>query len=415
VQGEIKQTDDRRDPWTDAILAQEDIARTKEPGSWFQFRPGYIVVDEATVEAPKTPEDREVADALRARLERAKASRDDGRHGDVAKRLGVAIYSVPGDAEALPALVTDLQAIAPGVASLDHVLVADPHRFGGSSPAAAAPKPHDIPGAKHKHDGQGLTVAILDTGLDSKVTTSVGIVGATAGNEEVLDEDGDQDLDPAAGHGTFIAGIILRYAPAAKIVAVRLLKSPAGVASELEVAHALLALPKVDVINCSFGGPAQNDSAPLVIERALAHLSPSTVVVAAAGNEGLDRPHWPAASKRVFAVGSIEGDRAHAHWRRADYSNHGWWIDASAPGTDVHSLFVEFTETGVAGLPNRTFTEGATWSGTSFATPKVAAAILKLASRDGIPVREAAYRLIEDPARTRLPSLGTLVFPTQLP
>jgi subtilisin family serine protease len=414
VQGEIKQRDGEPDPWTAAILAQKDIARTEEPGSWFQYRPGYIVLDEAALEGRETHEDREVAEAIRERLARAKAGRNDGRHGETAKRLGIAIYEVPQEQD-LPALVSDLQAISPGSASLDHVLVADPHRFGGSSPAASAPKPTDIPGTKHKHDGAGLTVAILDTGLDTAVATSVGIAAAAPGAEEILDEDGDLDLDPAAGHGTFIAGIILRYAPAATVVAVRLLKSPAGVASELEVAEALLALPKVDVINCSFGGPAQNDAAPLVIERALAHLSPSTVVVAAAGNEGLDRPHWPAASKRVFAVGSIEGDRAHQHWKRAPYSNYGWWIDASAPGSDVHSLFVEFEETGLSGPPNRTFTQGATWSGTSFATPKVVAAILKTASQHGIPVRQAAYRLIEDPARKRLPSLGTLVFPTQLP
>ena len=377
--------------WTRALLARKDIARVDEPGSWFQYRPGRLLVDSALADRDD-PAGRE----LRALLGASKAERDPGELAGVAKRLGLELYEVP-DSTDLPALVESLARAAPRAASLDHVLVADPHRYGGTSPAIPADRPGDIPGDDGSI-GKGLTVAVLDTG---------------SGAQEIPDEDADQDLDPAAGHGTFVTGVIGRYAPGAEVISVRVLQSPVGIASELEVAQALLDLPQVDVINCSFGGPAQSDAAPLVIERALATLPPATVVVAAAGNQGLDRPHWPAASKRVFAIASVEGGRGYEGWDPADYSNHGWWVDAASPGSHVHSTFLEFEETGP--LPNRTFKGGAEWSGTSFATPQVAAAVLALASRDGIPVREAAYRLIEDPDRLRIGGVGTLVLPTHLP
>ncbi len=212
-----------------------------------------------------------------------------------------------------------------------------------------------------------------------------------------------------------MTSIIERYAPGAKVIARKVLHGPAGMASEIEVAQALLDLPEVDVINCSFGGPTQDDAAPIVIERALQRLSPKTVVVAAAGNQGESRPHWPAASKRAIAVAAVEGGTGHEGWGLADYSTRGPWIDACAPGTKIHGAFVEFDETPADPATGRTFKGGAYWTGTSFATPAVTAAILALAARDGIPAKEAAYRLIDDPDRLRILDAGTLVLPDHLP
>jgi len=58
---------------------------------------------------------------------------------------------------------------------------------------------------------------------------------------------------------------------------------------------------------------------------------------------------------------------------RAWFSNYGGWVDACAPGIDVVSTY--FTSHKESAAPGRKFEGWATWSGTSFAAPKVAAAI----------------------------------------
>ena len=57
-------------------------------------------------------------------------------------------------------------------------------------------------------------------------------------------------------------------------------------------------------------------------------------VVAAAGNQGASRPFWPAAfDQQVLAVGAVE--QRDGKWSRADYSNHGAWVDAIARGSNL--------------------------------------------------------------------------------
>jgi subtilisin family serine protease len=92
-------------------------------------------------------------------------------------------------------------------------------------------------------------------------------------------------------------------------------------------------------------------------------------VVAAAGNEGtVDHPYWPAAfagtdlpwAGQVLAVAAHDGSSV------CDWSNTGAWVSLAAPGSDITSTYVTQGE----------FTNGvARWSGTSFAAPRVAAAI----------------------------------------
>lgn len=403
MDGETFQPQEEPDRWMQAIAAQPGIARDMS-GRGFLYKRGRVLLHPDVITGKRTG-----SRHAHGLLREAGAREPDPDGSRLAEALGLAMLHFD-DQVAAPALVRELRRAVPSSASLEHVLVADPHRFYGCDPAEPADKPDDIPGTRARA-GEGLTVAVLDTGVwsDSGLPVEAGPDDA-----EILDEDGDGLLDPPAGHGTFVAGVILRYAPGATVIARRLLKTPAGLASELEVAAALLDLPEVDVINCSFGGPSQEDAAPLAIEHALAQLSPKTVVVAAAGNQGDPRPHWPAASKRAIGVASVVGGKGSEGWELAEFSSRGPWVDACAPGSDVHSRFVDFTETGVA-PSDRAFIGGAKWSGTSFAAPAVTGAILALASRDGIPVKEAVYRLIDAPTRQRIFEAGTLVVPDHLP
>lgn len=411
---------DTTDPWERAILDDPDIAFHGENGNWFFYRPGQLVIDPAALrpadprndyEAGNHREAAAILEKLGARLvegdasPRAEATRKHGRRSKVsdaaaARRLGLELYEVHDDGD-LPERVRELRAKAPNSASLNHVLIADQHRVGGCGPAAVAPRPGDVPGRDISF-GAGIRIGVIDTGLDESLDLAV----AGALDQEVPDSQPDRVLDPAAGHGTFVTGIIRRHAPGAEVVVHRALLGPAGVASDLEVAEALLEIGDVDLLNCSFGGASQDDAPPIVIAKALAKLDPKTVVVCAAGNQDESRPHWPAAFKGVYAVGSVDWCEKTGTWCGAEYSNYGWWVDASAAGSDVVSTFLEFKE-GAGAL--RTFEHGAQWSGTSFATPKVVAAIARLAAEQGIPVSEAAYRLIDRPGVQRLANLGALI------
>src|SRR5690606_12167940 len=111
----------------------------------------------------------------------------------------------------------------------------------------------------------------------------------------------------------------------------------------------------------------EDDQPPPAIGAVLRKLvDAGTVVVASAGNEGWCRPTWPAAFPHVIGVAALSCSTP------AGFSNHGRWVDACAPGVDVHSTFV-FHDGPATGDPDLDRYQGwATWSGTSFAAPKVA-------------------------------------------
>src|SRR5439155_14879888 len=123
--------------------------------------------------------------------------------------------------------------------------------------------------------------------------------------------------------------------------------------------------------NRSLGCYSHGDSPPLALEEALRHVAPTTAVVAAAGNDSTHRLLWPAAHKRVVAVGAIDDEL-----QRAFFSNFGWWVDAATRGVHVLSTFLDFDESGhtgdIEGRTPQVFRGFARWSGTSFAAPKLA-------------------------------------------
>lgn len=377
--------------WDRVLEGRDDIVIAGGPGDWVFHRPLRLILDADAIN------DERVAALLR---DNEAELGGDPECEDVLKELGLLLFHAP--TERLVKLVALLRAAVPSCASLDHVLVAGPAHWHGDDVPEPADDPGDIPGAGDA--GAGLTVAVLDTGIEPDPPFPV---QSGPGDEEVVDEDGDKRRDPPAGHGTHIAGLIARTAPGATIVAHRVLKTVAGQASEAQVARALLDLPgDVDLVNCSFSGPAIGDAQPLIVERALARLAAKTVVVGCAGNTGNDRIQWPAASTRVIGVGAIARDSASEPWRRTDFSTYGTWVDACAPGYRVASAFLCYEQYG----------GWARWSGTSFSAPQVVASIAAVATADGSgDVAAAAYKLVRDPARPRVARLGAIVDPDDLP
>ncbi|HWM20739.1 MAG TPA: S8 family serine peptidase [Ilumatobacteraceae bacterium] len=232
----------------------------------------------------------------------------------------------------------------------------------------------------------------------------------------IVDDEDEADDDPstaegagvvdrAAGHGTFIAGIVRRLCPEA-IVHVEGVLSSFGDGDDDTIGqgiqHATGALGRpFDVVVMSLGAYTGDDRPPPLTDTLAANVGPGTVVVASAGNNSSPRPQFPAALPGVVAVGALDSGG------RAWFSNFGPWVDACAPGVDVLSTYLFHEE---KGGPARTFNGYARWSGTSFAAPKVAAVIAREMYTSLIPddTARAAWTRLSTWQKLRAPDLGVV-------
>jgi subtilisin family serine protease len=262
----------------------------------------------------------------------------------------------------------DLRAVA--LASDARVAYAEPNVVGssaedqgdlswaGSGVAAYlgqwAPTLMRLPQAFKVTRGAGVTVAVLDTGVDA---THPALAGHLVGGFDFVDNDSDPsevgaaDSNPAYGHGTFIAGLVALAAPDARIMPVRVL-DPNGMSDVWRLAKSMLwaATNGADVINLSLSTSTRTHVAGDLIS-SLASNGRGIVVVAAAGNAGSNLPEFPAAEggSRVLSVGaSTPTDTL------ASFSDYGSWVRVAAPGVSIYSAF-----------PGGQY---ASWSGTSMST-----------------------------------------------
>ena len=259
--------------------------------------------------------------------------------------------------------------------------------------------------------GEGTVVAVVDTGITAEVRddgwlTTIPRVTADDvsthwhdGNVDPLDADPkDGLLDVFAGHGTFVAGIVARVAPGAEIRVYRAV-GPGGAGSELDVACALVRAVRegADVVNLSLGTQTLFDEPSLSMSVALdlvADIEEDTgrrvVVVAAAGNYGDEGLTWPAAFRRVVAVGGLTADLRPTTW-----SSRGPWVDVSAVGEGIVSTYVQGERNPAFGKGTR-FGPGAfaSWVGTSFAAPQVSGAVARTMTELGVTGPEAVDALL---------------------
>ena len=353
------------------------------------------------------PRDTEVLDSSLARWTRARE--------DVA---GAARYHLRPEAGIdVGELVSDLRGDGnAGYLSLspNHLIRGEPGWFMGPAsvpaPAREVPAP-PAPAAEHP-----TTVAVLDTGIsahpwfDDRDWYSPQHQASVA---EVLDANLDHELDSQAGHGTFIAGVVLQHAPAAHLEIRRVLGSD-GICDELDLVRALHDLRQhrdqggsVDIVNLSLGCYTFDDEPTPVVQRVIESFGTETVFVCCAGNDASDRPFWPGALESALAVAALG---AHGE-ERAAFSNYGQWVDACAVGEDLCSSFVHFD--GAAPAIHRAdpddFDGYARWSGTSFAAPAVAGEIAARREAAGTTAAEAAATLLDPSSTQCLPGLGAVV------
>ncbi|MFQ5433648.1 MAG: S8 family serine peptidase, partial [Anaerolineae bacterium] len=246
----------------------------------------------------------------------------------------------------------------------------------------------DIPTAHTISQGAGITVAILDTGVQldhPALTTAVTPTGfdfidmdaIPADDTNGLDDDQDGLVDEAAGHGTHVAGIVRLVAPQSAIMPVRVLNSD-GRGSVYTVAEGILyaAAQGADVINLSLGLPQKSELLKLVIRQATRQ---GTLVIAAAGNAGTTTKQYPAASKCALAVTAVSPTGT-----PSDFAGTGNWVAFAAPGDSIYSTFIDSSY--------------AWWTGTSMAAPFVTGQAALLRSLDPtLTLRDYAL-LIAHPA-----------------
>ena len=257
--------------------------------------------------------------------------------------------------------------------------------------------------AKKEAPGKGTVVAVIDTGVDythkdlaDNIWVNEGEIPGNGidddGNGYVDDVygvdfvDGDSDPMDEHGHGTHVAGIIamtpgngggVGVAYGAKIMCVRAGQANGSFASS-DIAKAIkyAADNGADVINMSFGGTGRS----YLVESALQDAFPSCVLVAAAGNDGLPTNDamlagylftediYPAGYKYVLGVMATDNNKSLASFSNWDFAEgSGCEYEMAAPGVNIYST-----------LPGNRY---ACWSGTSMATPNVAAAAAILRSK----------------------------------
>lgn len=227
--------------------------------------------------------------------------------------------------------------------------------------------------------GAGVTVAVIDTGVDAAHPE---LTGRVLEGKDFVSPSGDGRSD-ANGHGTHVSGVIAAasgngegiagIAPKVKILPVRVLDKT-GWGDDAQVAEGIVwAVDNgADILNLSLG---THDPNPLMRTAVNYAQERGVLVVAAAGNDGSSGPKsYPAAWESVLAVAATTPmDTV------ASFSTAGDYVDVAAPG----SLIMSTVPGGYAPM-----------SGTSMATPHVtAAAALLMAS--GYRAEQAHTRLLE--------------------
>lgn len=213
------------------------------------------------------------------------------------------------------------------------------------------------------NQGAGVTVGIIDTGIDFGHELFVDRI-APGGYDFIdedadpseafdgVDNDGDLDVDEGYGHGTMVAGIISLVAPQAKLLPIRALDDD-GTSDAWTLARAVYYAIEngADVINLSLGVPQTVSLVGHQLERGAER---GVIFVAAAGNENRDHPpYYPASDSKALMITALDSMDV-----KADFADFGGKVHVTAPGTGVRSAY-----------PGNAWANG---SGCSFAAPFVA-------------------------------------------
>ncbi len=282
--------------------------------------------------------------------------------------LGLNIAVIVFDTDALAALaLTRLQA-TPGITADRHAIA-----YPMQQPAAPVPSKqyaHELLKAPAKRSSK-LNGNVLVGIIDTEITNADALALSNFKSKRIFP---DTDKPAPADHGNGVASIVaasgqgfegLAQGVSLRAAAVMREVAPGiNATNTLMVAQALdwMVGEKVQVVNLSLGS-ASDAVLSAVVSKSL---GAGVVLVAAAGNGGpTAAPAYPAAYPGVIAVTAVDAQK-----RLYTRANRGSYVAIAAPGVDV---WVPLNTS--AGAND---TKGKYMSGTSFASPFVAAAVAQL-------------------------------------
>ncbi|WP_119814300.1 S8 family serine peptidase [Halalkaliarchaeum desulfuricum] len=249
--------------------------------------------------------------------------------------------------------------------------------------------------------GEGVSVAILDTGIDAQHETleeNLGEGWATDDAECTTDCQGGpfggnnideclEEWDDDNDHGSHVAGTaaaadngvgVLGVAPDATLHAVKVLECDGGgTFDDIAAGIEWSADQGHDVQNMSLGADSDSEVVSDAIEDAA---DKGVVLVASAGNDGecTDCVGFPARHPEVIAVSATDEDD-----ELADFSSTGPEVELAAPGVDTLST-----------IPRDDYDE---FSGTSMSAPHVSGAAATVIA-DGTTDREEVREQLKEAA-----------------
>lgn len=199
----------------------------------------------------------------------------------------------------------------------------------------------------HQSRGQGITVAVIDSGVNAKLPELRGVVLPGTDARHGYHGDGRKEVElgnmgPAdpTGHGTAMAGLIagqggpsgvVGIAPEAKILTIIADAMPNNLSSGIVYA----ADHGAQVINISQGA-VYPGGCPSTVQAAVLHaIDKGSVVVASMGNEGntSNDALFPASCAGVLGVGAVNNQKL--AWTRTQRQP---YVSAAAPGVGVGAL-----------------------------------------------------------------------------
>lgn len=209
--------------------------------------------------------------------------------------------------------------------------------------------------------GAGVTVAVIDSGINAQHEDFVGI--EILGGLNVIN--GSDNTADELGHGTFVTGIIAasrnnRIGIAGIADQVRILPikcfSDSDEASVLDICRGIYAAVDdygCDIICMSLGTTFDSENMRDAVDYAAEN---NVILVAAVGNMGGTQLFYPAAYDSVIGTGSFDPSGLYSSFTQFNES-----VFVSAPGSKIYSTYV--------GSPDAY----ADADGTSFSAPHVAA------------------------------------------
>jgi hypothetical protein len=246
-----------------------------------------------------------------------------------------------------------------------YIAMAAPHIKGLAAARPASVNPDKIPTEPRRGKGKNVSVGVVDLGFFSpeKAGHPSWAIEKVVLDKEMQLPDPTQPQFPYVGHGNAIIGIIKQLAPEATVYTSTIQSSPGdapGGTSDRRLGEAierLLSRHRVHILVIPFGGSTRHGLMP-VTERVLQPHVDSTLILASAGNDGVDPTVYPAADPDVMGTGAWRRDTLRLGWlnevcatvmsphaalgkyRLAGWSNQGIAAQLGAPGVAVPAPFI---------------------------------------------------------------------------